>query len=139
VDLDFLIKAAKNHLKGNQERGSDDSDSDSNEDSMDVDGTRNTIALSTAAAEETEFCVSRLMDLLPAIETLPGLYHHQKPDHASILTAREVQLARQPNLKHRAFLLTLEQRRREREKKIRRLKLKVGTFFENTDGIAAAD
>jgi len=79
ADLGDLNKIAEGYLRQNSDNESDDSDSD-DEDRMDVDLvsalTHNEISSTTA--NKINFYVSRLMDLLPAIETVLEIQHTQR-------------------------------------------------------------
>ncbi|KAE8443611.1 hypothetical protein EG329_001544 [Mollisiaceae sp. DMI_Dod_QoI] len=78
ADLGDLNKIAEGHLTTDSDNESDDSDSD-NEDRMDVDlepaPTHSQMSLTTA--NKISFYVSRLMDLLPAIEAVLEVQHTQ--------------------------------------------------------------
>jgi hypothetical protein len=79
ADRGDLNKIAEGHLRTNSDNESDDSDSD-DEDRMDVDlesaPTHNQMLSTTA--NKINFYVSRLMDLLPAIEAVLEFQHTQR-------------------------------------------------------------
>jgi hypothetical protein len=119
ADLGDLNKIAEGYLRTNSDNECDDSDSD-DEDRMDVDlesaQTHNRMPLTTA--NKINFYVSRLMDLLPAIEALLEVQHAQRESSNNSSLEKELE---QHN---RATPLMFAQKRRGREK-LRHLKLDI--------------
>jgi hypothetical protein len=117
ADLGDLNKIAEGHLRTNSDNESDDSDSD-DEDRMDVDlesaPTHNQMPSTTA--NKINFYVSRLMDLLPAIEAVLEVQHTQRE------SSNNGSLDKELEQHNRAAPLMFAQKRRGREK-LRRLKL----------------
>ncbi|PMD19455.1 hypothetical protein NA56DRAFT_202748 [Hyaloscypha hepaticicola] len=119
AELGDLNKKAEDYLRTNSDNESDDSDSD-DEDRMDVDlesaPTHNQIPSTTA--NKINFYVSRLMDLLPAIEAVLEVQHTQRESSSNGSLNKELE---QHN---RAVPLMFAQKRRRRENPPR-LKLEI--------------
>ncbi|KAE9368906.1 hypothetical protein N431DRAFT_470586 [Stipitochalara longipes BDJ] len=118
ADLSDLNKIAEGHLKTNSDNESEDSDS-GDEDRMDVDlestPTHNQIPLVTA--NKINFYVSRLMDLLPAIEAVLDVQHTQRDFNNGSLDKELEQ--------HNRVAPSIFGQKRRRKEKLRRLKLDV--------------
>jgi len=119
ADLGDLNKKAEGHLRTNSDNESDESDSD-DEDRMDVDlesaPTHNQMPSTTA--NKINFYVSRLMDLLPAIEAVLEVQHTQRE------SSNNGSLNKELEQHNGAVPLMFAQKRRRREK-LRRLKLDI--------------
>jgi hypothetical protein len=120
ADLANLNRIAEGHLRTNSDNESDDSDSD-DEDRMDVVDlepapTHNQMPSTTA--NKINFYVSRLMDLLPAIEAVLDVQHTQ------IESSNNGSLDKELEQHNRAAPLMFTQKRHGREKP-RRLKLDI--------------
>jgi hypothetical protein len=119
ADLADLNKIAESHLRTISDNESDDSDSD-DENRMDVDlesaPTHNQIPSTTAS--KIKFYVSRLIDLLPAIEAVLEVQHiqHKSSNNGS--------LDKELEQHNRAAPVMFAQKKHRREK-LRRLKLNI--------------
>jgi hypothetical protein len=119
ADLGDLNKKAEDYLRTNSDNESDDSDSD-DEDRMDVDlesaPKHNQIPSTTA--NKINFYVSRLMDLLPAIEAVLEVQQTQRESSNNSSLNKELEQ------QNRAVPLMFAQKGRRRENP-RRLKLEI--------------
>ena len=119
ADLGNLNRIAEGHLRTNSDNEFDDSDSD-DEDRMDVDlesaPTHNQMPSTTA--NKINFYVSRLMDLLPAIEAVLDVQHTQ------LESSNNGSLEKELEQHDRAAPLMFAQKRRGRER-LRRPRLDI--------------
>lgn len=129
-DLDSLIKNVQHYLESGQETTSDDSDNDQdydNEDSKDDDieevPSCSEVLLSTSRV--IDFYVSRLMDLLPAIESLSEIHHNHEYEFKIHEYLKSQALAEERKRQTGATYLSNQQRKRERYTKYHRMKLKL--------------